>query len=137
MNDSPYTALIKQLRDYHNHLRDKAAEYTEDSRKDIHLNNSMFFRGKSEAYAHAAKKLNDVFQWLGVDPNVPPINDMKEIDLLRKYHEIGENAKHILRQKGYGWTGLDIAETCKLVPPVDESTPKPDDDSIPEDYYIK
>ena len=35
---------------------------------------------------------------------------------LEEYLELAEAAKQILRDKGYGWTGLDILETCKLVP---------------------
>lgn len=58
--------LMKQLRIFYNELRDRAVEYTDDSKKDIHINNSMFFRGKSEAYSHAAKKLNNIFQWLNI-----------------------------------------------------------------------
>lgn len=30
--------------------------------------------------------------------------------------ELEGRAKQVLRDKGYGWMGLDIYETCKLVP---------------------
>lgn len=42
--------------------------------------------------------------------------DVEKLDMLEKCFDIAEKAKQVLREKGYGWTGLDILETCKLVP---------------------
>ena len=38
------------------------------------------------------------------------------ISLLAKYLEMCDCAKQELRNKGYGWTGLDILETIKQIP---------------------
>lgn len=32
------------------------------------------------------------------------------------YLEMCDNAKQVLRDRGYGWTGVDIMETVKMVP---------------------
>lgn len=40
----------------------------------------------------------------------------EKLDLLAKYLEMCDEAKQELRNKGYGWTGLDILETIKEVP---------------------
>lgn len=40
----------------------------------------------------------------------------------KEYFELAEKAKQVLRDKGYGWTGLDILETCKLVPKADNES---------------
>lgn len=39
---------------------------------------------------------------------------------LEEYFNLAEQAKQVLRSKGYGWTGLDILETCKMVPSATE-----------------
>lgn len=39
-----------------------------------------------------------------------------ERDELKEYFNLSERAKQVLRDKGYGWTGLDILKTCELVP---------------------
>lgn len=38
------------------------------------------------------------------------------IDLISSIVAQSEQAKNILRNKGYGWTGLDIVGTVNLVP---------------------
>lgn len=40
--------------------------------------------------------------------------------LVAEYLAMADQAKHVLRSKGYGWTGLDLLETVKLVPESDE-----------------
>lgn len=42
--------------------------------------------------------------------------DQEKVALLEKCFNLAEEAKQLLRTKGYGWTGLNIYETCKLVP---------------------
>jgi len=42
--------------------------------------------------------------------NFDSLDDMVEIVVM------SEEAKQLLRDKGYGWTGLNLLETCKLVP---------------------
>jgi hypothetical protein len=37
------------------------------------------------------------------------------LDLLARYLEMCDEAKQELRNRGYGWTGLDILETVKQV----------------------
>ena len=45
-------------------------------------------------------------------------DDMEFIELVAKILEMADTAKAILRYKGYGQTGLDLLETCKLVNPL-------------------
>ncbi len=40
----------------------------------------------------------------------------EKLDLLSKHLEMCDEAKQELRNKGYGWTGLDVLETVKQVP---------------------
>lgn len=42
--------------------------------------------------------------------------DPSALNLLAKHLEMVDNAKQELRNAGYGWLGLDILETVKLVP---------------------
>ena len=39
----------------------------------------------------------------------------EKLDLLAKHLEMCDEAKQELRNRGYGWTGLDILETVKQV----------------------
>jgi hypothetical protein len=43
-----------------------------------------------------------------------------EVGLIGEYINMAEKAKHVLRNKGYGWTGLDLLGTVKLVPESNE-----------------
>lgn len=43
-------------------------------------------------------------------------NDTKSLNLICQIVKMSDDAKHILRTKGYGWTGLDLLKTCELVP---------------------
>jgi len=42
--------------------------------------------------------------------------DAKALDLLSRFVHDADEAKQVLRAKGYGWTGLGILETAQLVP---------------------
>jgi N-acetylglucosamine kinase-like BadF-type ATPase len=42
-------------------------------------------------------------------------NDENAINIISKALKEHEDAAQILRQKGYGWTGLNLVETAKLV----------------------
>ena len=46
--------------------------------------------------------------------------DPSTLDLIARGLWEAEEAKQVLREKGYGWTGLGIRETCQLVPTNDE-----------------
>ena len=41
--------------------------------------------------------------------------DESQLDLLARHLEMCDEAKQELRNRGYGWTGLDILETTRLV----------------------
>lgn len=43
--------------------------------------------------------------------------DSELLDLMAGVLEQQDRAKQILRDKGYGWTGLDIIETANIVRP--------------------
>lgn len=43
----------------------------------------------------------------------------EKIELLAQHLEMADKAKQMLRDKGYGWTGLDLLETAKEVLPSD------------------
>lgn len=42
-------------------------------------------------------------------------NDPEQMKLLVKLLEEADKAKQILRDKGYGWTGLSLLEAVKLI----------------------
>lgn len=44
----------------------------------------------------------------------------KRLNLLAKYLEETDRAKQLLRNKGYGWTGLGILETIQTEVPCNE-----------------
>lgn len=45
--------------------------------------------------------------------------DQKQIERLAETMHQADRAKQILRDKGYGWTGLDLLQTVKKVLPAD------------------
>lgn len=47
-------------------------------------------------------------------------NDNEYIELICDVIVMQEKSKQLLRTKGYGWTGLDLYKTCKLIPKCDE-----------------
>ena len=46
--------------------------------------------------------------------------DTEYIELIARCIDMADAAKQILRDKGYGWTGLDLLQTCELVPKNEE-----------------
>lgn len=45
--------------------------------------------------------------------------DTHRLQLLARHLEMCDQVKQVLRDRGYGWTGLDILETVEMVPYVD------------------
>lgn len=45
-----------------------------------------------------------------------------DLKLLAGHLEMCDQAKQALRDRGYGWTGLDILETARLVPAVNSAS---------------
>lgn len=43
-------------------------------------------------------------------------NDKQYLELVAEIIVMSDNAKNVLRSKGYGWTGLDLLKTAELVP---------------------
>lgn len=48
--------------------------------------------------------------------------DADKLQLLARHLEMCDQAKQVLRDRGYGWTGMDILETVQLVPYADNGT---------------
>lgn len=42
--------------------------------------------------------------------------DAEYLKLVAEVIVMSEEAKQVLRKKGYGWTGLDLLQTCLQVP---------------------
>lgn len=57
-----------------------------------------------------------IMRAVGESANGNPIS----LQLIAQNLEVCDDAKQVLRDRGYGWTGVDLLETAKMVPPCTE-----------------
>lgn len=55
--------------------------------------------------------------WVERIKHVVNTNDVESLDIIAKLLEESEKAKQILREKGYGWTGLSLLNTVSTQVP--------------------
>lgn len=57
----------RHVREFLQELNNRAWEYEGNAKEGPENPNADFFKGKAQAYAYAAKKLKNIFDWLQIE----------------------------------------------------------------------